>query len=109
MGARSGPNDIKGVRRIQPGITTMALLKFPSAAAWARVVSSYTLLHGHISILSMQRRQARSSQPATAAFLPDRSDPRGLQWPDRRKAGIVETPYRLFADGPTSCNASIVS
>jgi hypothetical protein len=32
--------------------------------------------------------------------LPDRLDLPGLQWSDRRKAGIVETPHSLFIDRP---------
>src|ERR1035438_9071401 len=32
--------------------------------------------------------------------FPDRLDLSGLQWPDRRKAGIVEAPHSLFIDCP---------
>src|ERR1039457_4404894 len=32
--------------------------------------------------------------------LPDRLDLPGLRWPDRLKAGIVETPHSLFIDRP---------
>jgi hypothetical protein len=37
---------------------------------------------------------------AEVFLLPDRLNLFGFQWPDRRKAGIVETPHRLFIDGP---------